>query len=842
MTTEAMAADKQATTKIAKKKTAKKTATKTAKKTATKTAKKTARKKTQPISKSSTKVDNLHLGDDEEGPSSAIKSQDYDLVIVESPSKAKTIKKYLGRGYQVIASNGHIKDLPKSKLGVDIKEDFALDLVPITNKKDKIKKVQEMAKYANIIYLAPDPDREGEAIAYHLAEEIGKKKKIYRVLFNAITKKAVNAAIESPTELDSNKYDSQKTRRVLDRLVGYKISPILWEKVQRGLSAGRVQSVALRIIVDREDEIKIFKPEQWFSIHVFFEQDSKIFEAKYFGESPTGKVDLTDIKFVEKILLDVAGKNFVVKEVRKKDRKQNPSPPFTTSKLQQEAANKLGFTAKRTMMVAQKLYEGINLSRHGLQGLITYMRTDSVRTDSEAMANLREFIKSKYGPEYLADSPIIYKKKGTGKVQDAHEAIRPTSLEFHPALLKSDLSDDEFKLYSMIWNKFVSSQMSQALIDQTSIILECANHFFKANGSVIKFPGFRTVYLDAVAEKASNKGEEDDEDGQNNSSAKNTELPVIEESQQFFPKSGPKSEEHWTTPPPRYNEASLVKDLEEKGIGRPSTYASIISNIQDRGYVEKTENRFVPTELGQVVCKMLVQSFPDVMDVEFTAKVEEKLDHIEEGQLHWKVVLRDFWDGFEKTLEKAKDEMKNLKRQEIPTGIHCEKCADGTYLIKWGRNGQFLACSHYPDCNSTQDFKRHLDGQIEIISKEYVKDPCPTCGKRMVVKTGRYGRFLTCEDYPNCKTTMPYLLDVPCPKCETGRFAEKRSKYGKVFYGCNNYPNCDNAMWTLPRSFICPECGHPVMGQRVTKRAGEHLECPKCKHKVSLEETPFHNG
>jgi len=811
--------------KVAKKKVAKK---KAKKKTAKKTAKKTTKKVTKKASKADTEP---KLKDD----GIVIKGK-YKLVIVESPSKAKTIKKYLGKGYQVVASNGHIKDLPKSKLGVDIKEDFEIDLVPINGKKAKIERIQELAAGADEIFLAPDPDREGEAIAFHLAEEIGKKKKIHRVVFNAVTKTAVIKAIENPTKLNVEMYDAQKTRRVLDRLVGYKISPILWDKVQRGISAGRVQSVALRIIVEREDEIKAFTPEQWFSIHGEMEKASIPFEIKYYGSDANKKNDLTDEKETLKIVSDVKGKDFKVIDVKKKERKQNPTPPFTTSKLQQEAANKLGFTAKKTMMVAQKLYEGIATTDYGTVGLITYMRTDSVRTEPEAMQDLRTFVAEKYGKEYLAETEITYSKKGGGKVQDAHEAIRPTSLEYTPQTLRGDLSTDEQKLYELIWNKFISSQMSQAVIDQTSVVYECEGHIFKANGSIIKFPGFRTVFLEAAAERASKKGGNDDEDDEIKPSG---ELPLIEVGEIMKAKKGPDHLEHWTSPPPRYNEASLVKTLEEKGIGRPSTYASIISNIQDRGYVEKIENRFMSTELGTVVCKMLIGSFPDVMDVQFTANVEKLLDKIEDGDIKYKKVLKDFWQGFEQTLEKAKEEMKNLKKQEIPTGIHCKKCEDGEYHIKWGRNGQFLACSNYPDCTSTHDFKKHLDGTIEILPKNWFSDPCPTCNGKLEVKKGKYGRFVRCEDYPKCDTTLPYTIDVNCPKCKVGKFAEKQSRYGKIFYGCTSYPDCESAMWTEPKKFDCPSCGYGVMGVKETKRDGKHLECPQCKHKVDWELTPY---
>ncbi len=804
------------TSKAEAKKTVKKKVTKKA--TKKKASKKTSKKASKKVAKK------------------AVKKTDYSLVVVESPSKAKTIKKYLGRGFQVVASNGHIKDLPKSKLGVDIKEDFAVDIVPITGKKDKIERIQELAKNASEIFLAPDPDREGEAIAFHLAEEIGSRKKnIHRVVFNAVTKNAVQKAIENPTELNKEMYQSQQTRRILDRLVGYKISPILWEKVQRGISAGRVQSVALRIIVEREDEVNAFIPEQWFSIHGEMEKDNTKFEIKYYGEDKGKKTDLTEESLTKKICDDVNGRPFNVIEVKKRERKQNPTPPFTTSKLQQEASNKLGFSTKKTMMIAQKLYEGIQLRDHGLQGLITYMRTDSVRTEPEALQAVREYIDGRYGKDFLPAEAIEYKKKGKGKVQDAHEAIRPTSLVFTPEEVRGDLEPDEQKLYELIWNKFVSSQMSQAIIDQTAVMFECEGHFFKANGSIIKFAGYRTVYLEAAAEKRSRRGGDEEEDSNVNSGL----LPQIDEGETITPTITPASLEHWTSPPPRYNEASLVKELEEQGIGRPSTYASIISNIQDRGYVEKTENRFLPTELGIVVCRMLIESFPDIMDVTFTAKVEELLDMIEEGEIKYKKVLRDFWKGFEKTLERAKEEMKNLKKQQIPTGVHCLKCEDGEYHIKWGKNGQFFACSNYPECTSTEDFKKHLDGSYEILPKEYAKDPCPECGKRMVVKKGRYGRFLACEDYPICKGTLPYTLDVQCPECKVGKFAEKKSRYGKIFYGCSNYPDCENAVWSRPHAFDCESCGYPVMCEKTTKKHGKQLQCPKCRHTVDWADTPF---
>ena len=757
----------------------------------------------------------------------------YSLVVVESPSKAKTIKKYLGVGHRVVASNGHIKDLPKSKLGVDLKNNnFTIELVPISGKKDKVERIKELAKNAGKVFLASDMDREGEAIAFHVAEEIGKKKKIFRVVFNAVTKSAVRAAMESPVPLSRDMYDGQKTRRILDRLVGYKISPILWDKVQRGISAGRVQSVALRLIVEREDLIKAFVPEQWFSISGELNKSKITFEVKYYGEEMGKKTELTDEKFAKKILKDVKGKKLTVVDVKEQERKQNPTPPFTTSKLQQEAAHKLGFTAKRTMMTAQKLYEGVSLGRYGMQGLITYMRTDSVRTEPEFINFARGYIQKKYGKDYLPASPVLHKKKGSSKVQDAHEAIRPTNLEYSPDSIKGDLEPDQEKLYRLIWNKFIASQMSPAVIDRTTLSFESQKHFFRANGSVIKFPGFRVIYLDSVGEKKGGKKGDD-------SDRSTGLLPKLKKGEHLQFVKGPTLLEHWTAPPPRYNEASIVKDLEEKGIGRPSTYASIISNIQDRGYVEKIENRFHPTELGMVVCKMLIESFPEIMNVDFTASIEKLIDKIEEGNIKYKKVLKDFWKDFKKNLEKAKEEMKNLKKQLIPTGISCHKCEQGEYFIKWGRNGQFLACSAYPDCNSTHDFQKTGEGGIKILPKNWFHDSCPTCGKKMEVKTGRYGRFVRCEDYPQCDTTLPYTLPIRCPDCKTGKFAEKKGRYNKIFYGCTNYPDCTNALWSRPYEQDCKSCGYPLMIYRETRREGRQLQCPRCKFKIDWEETSF---
>ena len=590
------------------------------------------------------------------------------------------------------------------------------------------------------------------------------------------------------------------------------------------------------MIVNREEEIKSFVSEQWFSIEGKMKKDNIAFQINYFGENAGKKQELTDKKIVDKIVADVKGEVFEVIDIKKKETKQNPTPPFTTSKLQQEASSKFGFSAKKTMMLAQRLYEGVQLTKHGMQGLITYMRTDSIRTEPDSILSLRKYIGEKYGKDYLPANPIYYKKKkSSSKIQDAHEAIRPTSLQWTPEEVRGDLEPDQQKLYELIWNKFISSQMSQAIIDQTQVVLKVKGYFFKARGSVIKFPGFRTVYLEAVTEKKSKKGEEDE-----SMDIKKGILPSLNQSEKIYASEDPKGIEHWTSPPPRYNEASLVKDLEEKGIGRPSTYASIISNIQDRGYVEKIEKRFVPSELGAVICRMLIESFPDIMDVDFTAKMEMLLDFIEDGNMKRKKVLQDFWNDFKVTLDKAKEEMKNLKKQLIPTGIPCKKCETGQYSIKWGRNGKFLACSNYPDCNSTHDFKKDLDGNIHIIPKKYFHDNCPTCSKRLEEKMGRYGRFVRCEDYPQCDTTLPYTLPIVCPECKVGKFAEKRSRYGKTFYGCTHYPKCENALWTMPYDLSCVGCGYAIMAYRETKREGRQLMCPKCKHKTDWEKTPFY--
>ena len=704
------------------------------------------------------------------------------LVIVESPAKAKTINKFLGKDFIVMASVGHVKDLPKSKLGIDIENGFEPHYEAIKGKANTIKELKKAGKSADRIFLAPDPDREGEAIAWHIAEEIDKKnEKTSRVLFNEITEKAVKEAIAHPIALDQNKYEAQQARRVLDRLVGYQVSPILWDKVRRGLSAGRVQSVAVRLICDREREIQAFIPREYWSVTARFETlGGDAFTAKL-AKKDGQKIELNNGDDAKAALAELEGAPYKVAEVETKETKRNPAAPFTTSKLQQEAARKLGFTAKKTMMLAQQLYEGVELGDEGPVGLISYMRTDSTRVSAEAVASARDFIQLKYGADYLPKGPNIYKSKK--KSQDAHEAIRPTYFQYSPDDVKKHLSKDQHRLYQLIWNRFIACQMTQALIDQTRAQIQAKNYTFNASGSTVKFPGFMAVYIE----------------GQDIEEEKEEKLPALKKDESLK-LLGLDPDQHFTQPPPRFTEASLVKELEEQGIGRPSTYASIISTIQDREYVLKDGKQLKPTELGFTVTDMLVESFPEILNVEFTARMEEELDQIEDGQMEWRKAMTDFYGPFSASLEKAKKEMKNIKAEEIPTDIVCEKCSS-MMVIKWGRKGKFLACSAYPECKNTKDFTTGEDGKIVALEKtaEVTETQCPTCGKQMVVKSGRFGRFLACSDYPNCKSTLPYSTGVPCPEGDGGMLVERRTKKGRVFFSCSKYPSCKFATWDLQK-------------------------------------------
>ena len=749
------------------------------------------------------------------------------LIIVESPAKIKTIKKYLGPEFEVQASVGHVKDLPKSKLGIDLENNFEPTYEVITEKKKIISELKKSAKKVDNIFLASDPDREGEAIAWHVASEIGKNKNIYRVLFNDLTKKTIIAAIKNPLELNVNKYEAQQTRRILDRLVGYQISPILWKKVRRGLSAGRVQSVAVRIICDREAEIRAFVSEEYWNITALLEGNSPPpFEARL-TKVGSRKLKLKNETQTKELLEELKGSSFIVKKVEKKEAKRSPAPPFTTSKLQQEASRRLRFTAKKTMSVAQRLYEGIALGEEGSVGLITYMRTDSVRIASEALENAREYIEKNYGKEFLPAKARFF--KASKSAQDAHEAIRPTTTTYAPQNIKQYLKNDEFRLYQLIWNRFIASQMNPVVFDQTGIDIQAGHCFFHAQGSIMKFPGFSIVYTE-IRDKEDN-GNDVQSDSPNTSRlpevSKGDELTLISINQQ----------QSFTQPPARFSEATLVKELEEKGIGRPSTYAAIISTIQNRKYAEIEKGRFHPTELGTLVNGLLVENFPNIMDVKFTASMEDNLDMIENGKLTRLKTLEDFYIPFKSELEKAGEEMKNVKREEIPTDLVCDKCGS-PMVIKWGKNGKFLACSNYPECKNTGNIAQDENGAISKMEAETTDIICDVCGKNMIIKEGKFGRFLGCSGYPECKNTKPIDTGVKCPRegCG-GSICERLSRKGKTFFGCSNYPNCTYALWDRPIPEKCPLCGHPFLVEKYYRGKGLVKTCPnkECGYKETAE-------
>ncbi|MBV8208025.1 MAG: type I DNA topoisomerase [Acidobacteria bacterium] len=799
------------------------------------------------------------------------------LVIVESPTKAKTIEKYLGRGFQVEASLGHVKDLPKNKLGVDPDSDFETEYIVIPGKEKVLGKLKKLAKAADAIYLAADPDREGEAIAAHLADELGesdgKSKKnggppIRRVTFNEITQRAVREAFEHARDIDRNLVDAQQTRRVLDRLVGYQVSPLLWDKVRRGLSAGRVQTVALRLIVEREREIKAFeKKEYWTLDATLTAGKGPAFDAHLAGANPDKNVvpDEPTARRLEELLKRAA---WAVTSVEKKERRRSPAPPFTTSKLQQDSARKLRFSVKRTMMLAQRLYEGVELGAEGQVGLITYMRTDSTRVAPEALAEVREMVLSNYGEPYLPEQPNTFKSKKAA--QEAHEAIRPSSALRHPDSIKQYLPEDEYKVYKLIWQRFVASQMNPAVFDQTTVDIDAKSNGeaypFRVTGSVLKFDGFLKVY----EESKENKDEEDE--------ALKHKLPALEQGQALTLKEL-NPEQHFTEPPPRYNEASLVKELEERGIGRPSTYATILTTIQERQYAQKTGGKFVPTEIGLVVTDLLVANFPDIFDPQYTARLEEELDEIEDGREKWTQALADFYKKFQKDLAYAQKHMENIKRMEKPTEEKCERCGS-PLVIKWGKHGsffacssydksdpnsctftkenpidlpeldsadvqetvqeeycencgrpmvlkrgrfgQFMACTGYPDCKTT----RRLD-QGKKVPDIPLEETCPQCNRNMVLRHGRYGEFVSCSGYPECKYIKQNFIGVKCPDCKTGDLVEKKARRrGNVFFGCSNYPKCKFTSAYKPVAEKCPKCGSEYLVQKALK-SGEVIACPK---------------
>lgn len=741
------------------------------------------------------------------------------LIIVESPTKVKTIKKYLGDQFDVRASVGHVKDLPKSKLGIDIKNRFEPTYQVLEAKKKVVAELKNAAKSADTVYLAPDPDREGEAIAWHIAEEIDGKKNIYRILFNDLTKNTMLAALRNPQKLDFDKYEAQQTRRILDRLVGYQISPLLWDKVRRGLSAGRVQSVAVRMICDREEEIKKFIPVEYWNLTALLEGSvPPSFEAKLI-KIDGKKARIANSEESSIILQRLESVPFVVGNVEKKETKRSPSPPFTTSKLQQEASRKLRFSAKKTMSVAQKLYEGIELGDEGPVGLITYMRTDSVRIAAEAIDEVRDYILQVYGKNHLPTKANIYKSGRAA--QEAHEAIRPASINYQPKDIKPYLSSDQFRLYQLIWNRFVASQMTPAVFDQTTIDVDASGVIFRAQGAVMKFAGFIALYIEVR-----------DDNGEESELGKT--LPDVKVGEQLKLLSL-MPEQKFTEPPPRFTEATLVKELEEKGIGRPSTYAAILSTIQDREYVRLESSRFHPTELGILVTDLLVKNFPTILDVAFTAGMENELDLIEEGKLKRIESLEKFYSSFENDLKKAKTEMRNIKKEETPTDLLCKKCGS-PMIIKWGRNGKFLACKNYPECRNTMNFTQDENGAInEIRPEENLTDTdCPECGRKMVVKQGKFGSFLGCSGYPECKSTMPISLGIKCPMegCD-GEITEKRSKKGKIFFGCTRYPKCTYATWDKPIQQPCPVCGTAFIFEKYDRKQGRYKVCsnPECAYK-----------
>ena len=794
------------------------------------------------------------------------------LVIVESPAKAKTINKYLGKQFIVKASLGHIKDLPKRDLAVDIEHGFEPRYEIIEGKKKLISELKAAARKVEEVYLAADPDREGEAICYHLQEELGDKKggpKIFRVMFNEITKKAVQAAFDKPSQVNVNLVDAQQARRVLDRLVGYKISPLLWDKVRRGLSAGRVQTVALRVVVEREREIRAFQKREYWTIDVdLAAKKPPLLTARLIRKNDeTPEVGAQET--ADQIVTNLDGADYVVKSVGTREKKRNPVAPFITSTLQQESSRKLRFSVKRTMMLAQRLYEGIEIGKEGGVGLITYMRTDSTRVSDDAVRDVRHYIAERYGKPFVPESPNIYKSKK--EAQDAHEAIRPTSMAFSPEVVEKYLAEDEMKLYRLIWNRFVATQMMPALYDQTTIDVsakgkDAAAYIFRTTGSVLKFDGYLKVY-----QEGKDQIDEEDEEMKHR-------LPLVTEGETLRFKAI-KPEQHFTEPPPRYNEATLVKRLEADGVGRPSTYASILSTIQEREYVKKEGGRFTPTELGMVVTDLLLESFDDIFDVSYTARMEQELDEIEEGKLDWRTAMAEFYERFDKDLKHAEEHMTNIKRMEKPTDLICEKCGK-PLVIKWGKHGSFIACTGYPECTYTRELTVDLPdvdnvdlseqgeeeycencGRPMVLKKGRfgtflacsgypdckttkqiggeqkkpdvaLEEKCPQCGNHLVLKTGRFGEFTACSNYPTCKYVKQKTIGVKCPDCSEGEIIERRSKKGKTFYGCNRYPDCKFVAWGKPVPEKCPECGSPYMVEKWLK-AGPVWQCPnaECKHK-----------
>jgi DNA topoisomerase-1 len=807
------------------------------------------------------------------------------LVIVESPAKAKTINKYLGKNYVVKASLGHIKDLPKRDLAVDVDNGFRPRYEVIEGKKKLIQELKDAAKKVESVYLAADPDREGEAICWHLQEELKPKKpakgdgaapRFFRLMFNEITKSSIQKAFDHPMNVNVNLVDAQQARRVLDRLVGYKISPLLWDKVRRGLSAGRVQTVAVRLIVEREREIRAFvKQEYWTLDANLAAKKTPVFDARLWRRGDSAP-EIPDQASADALVADLSDARYIVRSVGTREKKRNPVAPFITSTLQQDASRKLRFSVKRTMMLAQQLYEGVELGSEGAVGLITYMRTDSTRVADEALAEVRDYIQSRFGAEYLPAAANLYKSKKDA--QDAHEAIRPTSAARSPDDVAPYLAEDQLKLYRLIWMRFIASQMNPALLDQTTIDVAAngrsgTEYTFRATGSVLRFDGFLKVY-----EEGKDQKDEEDEELKH-------KLPQVTEGEEMRLRAL-KPEQHFTEPPPRYTEATLVKKLEADGVGRPSTYASILSTIQEREYVTKEGGKFRPTELGMVVTDLLLENFNDIFDVRYTARMEEELDEIEDGKLDWREAMGEFYERFTKDLENAETHMTNIKRMEKPTDLTCDKCGK-PLVIKWGKHGSFLACTGYPECTYTRELTVDLpDIDNADLSEQGDEEYCQNCGRPMVLKKGRFGTFYACSGYPDCKTTRQIggsqkkqdvpldekcaqcgnnlvqkfgrygefiacsnypgckyvkqkTIGVKCPECSEGEIVERRSKRGRTFYGCSRYPDCNFVAWGRPVAETCPQCGSPYLTEKYLK-SGAFLQCPGegCKYKREIQPAP----
>lgn len=742
---------------------------------------------------------------------------DKSLIIVESPSKAKTINKYLGKDFIVEATVGHIKNLPKSKLGVDIENGYRPVYETIKGKGEIIKHVNNLASKTKAVYIATDPDREGEAIAWHIAQEIESvNKNIYRVLFHEITESGIAEAMKHPQKINQKLVDSQQARRVMDRILGYQISPFVWKTVYYGLSAGRVQSVALRLICEREVEINSFIQQEYWSITGEFKTEtSDSFFAKLF------KIDGNEVKIpnetsAQAFVSDMQKKSFQIADVQKKLVKRNSPPPFITSTLQAEAASRLRFPAKKTMSLAQKLYEGVDLGPEGMIGLITYMRTDSTRLSTEAVSAVREYIYTAYGGDYLPKEPRLYKKGKTS--QDAHEAIRPTVMKFTPKHVKKYLDKDLMALYELIWNRFVACQMCAAEFEQITVDVQGNEYLFRVTGSIPKFRGFLQVYDDMLEENA--KTEDEDPTSQVPSNVISGQRAQL---LNLIPR------QHFTKPPARYTESSLVKELESLGIGRPSTYALIVSTIQERKYVEQNDRKLYATPLGMDVNRVLINSFPEIFNVKFTAKMEQELDTIASGKRTYKKVLDDFYYPFSHSLAKVEKNTHHIKKSlQEKTDEVCELCGS-PMVIKWGRNGKFMACSAYPECKNTKPI-------VEEQHHHLVGMKCELCGGDMILKGGRFGQFLGCSNYPACKNTKPITTGMKCPKCGEGEIAARRTKTKRIFYGCTRYPACDFASWDKPIEQTCSNCGSPYLLLKYSQKKGEYLKCPECKEEFLKEE------